>query len=249
MSDRVRVIIYFLSASLLLIQSLGCAAHRERSQQDPIYGRSSSTMPADRQFWWNCRFKIFWPPGQKLDLTADVLLAHAVVSPVIDEFIEHISYWRFHRRAARDEAGHQFSFLFYTDPHTAKQVFDKIQQSSILKEAIKHEIIESIRVDNTQKPSRAEVKDKSDRKWSLSMQKSWPYYIMGVSSLWLALINEATLGKAAEGDDVTSLLEYYRQIDAQVTSIWYREGQHALLHHLNAIFGYSPLLIRKQMRF
>jgi hypothetical protein len=34
-----------------------------------------------------------------------------------------------------------------------------------------------------------------------------------------------------------------------VDRIWEEEAQHALLHHLNAVFGYRPLMIQKRMRF
>lgn len=37
--------------------------------------------------------------------------------------------------------------------------------------------------------------------------------------------------------------------DARIAEIWRLEGQHALLHHLNAIFGYKPLTIRKNLTF
>jgi hypothetical protein len=232
-----------------MIQSFGCTATHNISASKPIYGKPAATSTTGSPSWWNCRFKIFWPPDQDLDLTMDLFLAHAVVSPVIDEFIEQIHYWRFHRRAARDAAGHQFSFMFYASPHTADQIFGQIQQNDLLKKAIQARIVEKVMVDNPQRPSRPEVQAKSDRNWSPAMQKNWPYFIMGVSSLWLGLIKETAAGKIAKEDDIQSLIDCYRQIDNQVTTIWYQEGQHALLHHLNAVFGYSPLLIKKQMRF
>jgi hypothetical protein len=238
-----------LCGCLIFCSLNGCTAHHEKTTQKSIFGRASSSMPADHQFWWNCRFKIHWPSGQDPDLTIDLLIAHGVVFPVINEHIDKISYWRFHRRARRDTAGHQFSFMFYADPQTASEIFEKIQRNDILRKAKASHMVEMLLVDNVQKPSRPDIKDKSDRHWSPLMQKTWPYYIMGVSSLWLELIKEVMADVSLETDNVWSLLEHYRKADARVTSIWYKEGQHALLHHLNAIFGYSPLLINKQMRF
>jgi hypothetical protein len=41
----------------------------------------------------------------------------------------------------------------------------------------------------------------------------------------------------------------YRAAERHVSQIWFREGQHAFLHHLSAVFGYRELLIVKPMRF
>lgn len=36
-----------------------------------------------------------------------------------------------------------------------------------------------------------------------------------------------------------------------LTALWQNEGRHAFLHHLNALFGYEPILIieKRPMRF
>ena len=201
-------------------------------------------------FWWTCRFKIGWPAEKDPDFAVDLLLAHAVVRPVLLEHQSGILYWRFHRRAVLDNAGHQFSLLFYSDPSTAREVFREIEASEILREMLAAGIVEKTVADDPAAPSRPGVEDTSDRNWSPVLQRHWPAFIMGVSSLWLGLIDEAA---AEEPDDairnVPTLLERYRKANARVTSIWYKEGQHAFLHHLNALFGYEPLLIKKEMRF
>ena len=40
-----------------------------------------------------------------------------------------------------------------------------------------------------------------------------------------------------------------RSADERVSQLWFKEGQHALLHHLSAVFGYRELLVVKPMRF
>ncbi|GAA4959031.1 hypothetical protein GCM10025791_44900 [Halioxenophilus aromaticivorans] len=55
-------------------------------------------------------------------------LADQVVEPMLTAMAEPIALWRFHRRAGRDKAGHQFSFMFYTDDGTAQQVFTRLEQ-------------------------------------------------------------------------------------------------------------------------
>jgi uncharacterized Tic20 family protein len=41
------------------------------------------------------------------------------------------------------------------------------------------------------------------------------------------------------------LLSYYKQTNDRVSTLWREQAQHAYLHHLSALFGYQPVLIRK----
>ncbi|MFT5391212.1 MAG: hypothetical protein ACI8PT_001406 [Gammaproteobacteria bacterium] len=81
---------------------------------------------------------------------------------------------------------------------------------------------------------------------------------MGVSAHWLQLIEQIrhTLplwdgdgDGDGDGDTVStdsnSLLDRYAAISARVDQLWREQGQHVYLHHLNAIFGYQPLVIRE----
>jgi hypothetical protein len=233
---------------LLGLALSGCAARFAAPGTATVIGRA----PLDAkqgEFWWACRFRVIWTSEKEPDWAVDLLLAHAAVQPVLKEYASNISYWRFHRRAARDGAGHQFSFLFYTDPVTAAEIIHRIEESSIVRDALTVGIVERIVVDDPANPSKPGVEDTSDRHWSPTLQRIWPVYIMGVSSLWLGLINEAMVDIPGTGDEIHGLLDRYRQADIRINLIWSKEGQHALLHHLNAIFGYKPMLIRKEMSF
>jgi hypothetical protein len=72
---------------------------------------------------------------------------------------------------------------------------------------------------------------------------------MGTSSLWLGLIDDAMQDYPESYTDIHLLLEKYREVDGKISRTWRTEGQHALLHHLNAIFGYEPLQIKKALSF
>ena len=109
-------------------------------------------------------------------------------------------------------------------------------------------IVERIIFDDPEKTKRHLVEDTSDPNWSLTLQRNWPSFIMGVSALWLGLIDDAMTNVAIH-DDVSIMIEQYESVETAITNIWHNEGQHALLHHLNAIFGYEPLLIKKEIRF
>ena len=102
--------------------------------------------------------------------------------------------------------------------------------------------------DDTSTITRPNLEDTSDRTWSLPIQKSWPFYIMGVSEMWLNLIREVA-GQVPSGGPPSNLddaLGFYRQVNASIEQMWRDEGQHAFLHHLNAIFGYEPLMVREK---
>jgi hypothetical protein len=77
------------------------------------------------------------------------------------------------------------------------------------------------------------------------MQRAWPYYIMGVSRLWLELVRE--YGQA--GNLPRSPEARYAAINQKIDQLWRDEGGHALLHHLSAVFGYQEVaVVRRELR-
>ena len=180
----------------------------------------------------------------------DLFLADTVIRPILETYSSKLFRWRFHRRAARDIAGHQFSFIFYASPDVARDIFERIKSNDRLTQAVSSHIIEKVRLDDPEKPARPALADTSDRSWPGTLQKHWPAYIMGVSALWLGLIDEYKDKTVPDGKrDIQALVDAYRDAEEKITNIWYQHGQHALLHHLNAIFGYEPILIRKELTF
>ncbi len=204
----------------------------------------------DQPFWWAARFKIVWNPDHAPDGAVDLFLAHAIIQPLLKDHSRHLLRWRFHRRAAPDTSGHQFTFFFYTNAKTAAELFKKIQENDLLDQAVSAQIVEKVVLDNPDRLSRPHIEDTSDPNWSPSLQKNWPSYIMGVSALWLGLIDdEMSQVPALATMKISEKVEAYRKAESHITKSWHREGQHAFLHHLSAIFGYEPLHIRKDILF
>lgn len=213
----------------------------------PAFPAGSPTDSAEKS-WWMCRFKVSWPPETEADGTVDLFLAHAVVAPVLRDYVKDLSWWRFHRRAGRDEAGHQFSFIFYSSSSVAGRIMEALKGSAALRLAVETGIVEKILFDDPAQPGLPQVQATSDKGWSPELQRQWPSYIMGVSSLWLGLIDDF-MDRTSPCETISGLLDQYREANSKVTALWRNEGQHAFLHHLSAIFGYEPLLIRKAIRF
>lgn len=239
-----------VSALVLLVFLLvGCSTPRQKSPDVTQAIVPPAYKPVTDSYWWRCQFRIVWPENSRIDWGMDLLLAHAVISPVLRDYYKDISFWRFHRRAARDGAGHQFSFIFYSTPETAASIYQDVQKSEILKRADQAGLVEKVITGDPRNPQFPNIEDTSDPNWPLDLQKNWPSFIMGVSSLWLGLIDESMPEQPEQITDINLLLEKYREADAQVSFTWRNEGQHALLHHLNAVFGYTPMSIRKMLTF
>jgi hypothetical protein len=172
-----------------------------------------------------------------------------VVKPSLEIYAERLPLWRFHRRAARDASGRQFSFLFYTDPATAKAVYTSLEARPLLQQLKTQGLITRIVKDDPEHPVRPGIEDTSDPKWSPTLQRHWPAYIMGVSQLWLGLIDDAVAEGPADAPAQDNPMAIYKAAEKRVSQIWFKEGQHAFLHHLSAVFGYRELLIVKPLRF
>ena len=192
---------------------------------------------------YDVRFRLNWPEDETPDWTLDTLLADLVCAPALADFSQYIQLWRFHRRAARDGAGRQFSFIFYTDEQSAQAINRYINTNPIVQELLVRGHLAQVRFE--QSSQRPNIEDTSDKGWAEVVQKSWPFFIMGVSETWLNLIEQVAIDlQLSISLDTASLLEGYRQVSQTVDEIWRLHGQHAFLHHLNAVFGYQPLLMR-----
>lgn len=203
--------------------------------------------------WWSARFRMDWPLEQTASWHIDLLIAHKIVAPVLEQYRESIPLWRFHRRAARDQAGHQFSFIYYASAETAYQVFETLRSNALLIEMKVEGMVLDDRYDNPVKITKPRIEDTSDPGWPSPIRKSWPYFIMGVSQMWLNLIAD-TAGDLPETSTPLSLKEsevVYKEVNAAITALWETDGRHAFLHHLNALFGYEPLIFyeKRSLKF
>jgi hypothetical protein len=194
-----------------------------------------------------------WPENADPAWHTDLLVAHQVVKPVLDRHAQDIALWRFHRRAARDGSGHQFSFIFFASAETARRVFAGISASPILEQARTAGRVIAVVCDDPATVSRPALADTSDPSWSAPLRQAWPYYLMGASQMWLELVSEMARGEIRAGAPLgfAQLDERYAVTSAAITALWQNEGRHAFLHHLNALFGYEPIVIieKRHMRF
>lgn len=206
---------------------------------------ASMAVAEDRAAWWSIEFRMRWVPEEEPDWYLDALLADQVCAPALVALAPQIGLWRFHRRAADDRAGHQFSLLVYTDPVTADVLFAQLRAASLLQWLEADGRIESLGISEMQHPDLPPIARTSDAAWPREIQASWPWFIMGVSQTWLSLIKQVSAEQPLEDPSPASLLDYYRTVNEQVTALWRDYGQHVYLHHLNAVFGYEPLIIRE----
>ena len=205
---------------------------------------NSRVVDDDSAAWRNCHFRIAWPEGAAPRWGVDLLVAHKILGPILSRQANEIYRWRFHRRSNRDEAGHQFSFVYYAGSAEAQTIISAIQQSQWRQRLLENEVLESAACETADNMSRQDIGDGSDENWSESMQRHWPAYIMGVSNLWLGLIDDAIVSLQPDEHDLDKTLQAYDEAGRIVSLIWRNESQHALLHHLNAVFGYEEMLIR-----
>ena len=193
--------------------------------------------------WWYAQFRIHWPAEEPIEWHWDLLIADKIVAPVLLQYKDDIRLWRVHRRAVRDETGHQFSFIFYATAETAYRVFNQMRADELLAEMRCAGIIKEDRYDNLENNTRPRIEDTSDPGWPPAIQRHWPYYMMGASQMWLNLVSE-TVADMPRADSPLALHEneqHYKKAAALIDALWEREAQHAFLHHLSGLFGYQAI--------
>lgn len=229
---------------LFLVVTLGACAH-----QPSQVATDTRAMPSpevrieeDGNYWWYARFQMAWGEKERPDFSQNLIIAHEVIAPLLARHASEIRLWRFHRRAAHDPTGHQFSFIFYSTPEAARAIYDDISAQRIVDRLQKSGNLIALKLDDTARPQRAAISGTSDPNWPDSIQRSWPYFIMGVSLMWLDLL-EQTVDPNELGSrlSVSKRLKYYKEIDNQITALWKHSGRHAFFHHISGIYGYEPL--------
>ncbi len=101
---------------LMVVVVCGCAGV-EKSPEPVVVKHISSPqemrLSGEDNYWWHARFKMSWLKADSApDFSKDLIVINEVIAPVLAVHVDDIKLWRFHRRAGRDAAGHQFSFIF-----------------------------------------------------------------------------------------------------------------------------------------
>jgi hypothetical protein len=194
----------------------------------------------DTAGWWYARFRILEEKDRPPLWHIDALIAGEIIAPVFDHHFAEIRIWRVHRRAADDGFGHVFSFIFYATPQDASAIYGEIRSSPVLAQLQTQGLVTKTMFDNLMHNTRPDIEDTSDTHWPLVIQKTWPALIMGASRMWLDLVSTQAAAHADEPD----LVQRYELVEQDIDRLWAHNGQHAVLHHINALFAYQPLLIR-----
>lgn len=198
--------------------------------------------------WQRVRFRFDWDQGQRPRWPLDALLAHRVAGPAVARERESIVLWRFHRRAAGDAAGHSLSLLTYAPRATNDAICRALQEDRLVAEMTRAGLVEQVECEGFPPGKEHLVEATSDARWSVDLQRAWPYYIMGASEMWLRLIDEHArrLGESNTPRTLDEAAALYETINGGVTLAWRKEGEHAFLHHLNALFGYEEIEITEK---
>lgn len=244
--------ISFACAPLLacLLFLAGCAG-APAPRPDALPGDwAGSVGPDEAARWHTSCFRMPFAADGRPVWGRDLLLADRVLAPLLAAHRDDIALWRFHRRAADDAAGHQFSLLLYTSDAVYAAIVAAIEADPIVARLRQEAQLTSVQHDCRAAQSRPELGATSDPAWDPAIQRTWPYFIMGVSASWLALVHDLAAAPpanapAAEADPVG----FYTAIDARITELWAGQGQHAYLHHLSGLYGYKPLRIQTWMQF
>lgn len=170
----------------------------------------------------------------------DLFLLDTVVRDFLSKNRTTINLWRFHRRFNTDEAGHQFSFILYTTREVSETIESFVSGHEAIAVLQQAKLLRA----RVQRNDGSEIEATCDKSWPLSLQQAWPYYIMGTCQMVLDLMDRLRTSSRPpfNNTSINDYENYYAKLMAEVTSVWQNHGSHAFFHHINAIFGYVPLI-------
>jgi hypothetical protein len=226
--------------AILVVWLWGCSSLSPVVESKDVQDEIPPGLLPEGQGWWYARFHVNWPEGEEIRWYMGSLIGGEVIAQIFDEYYQDVYIWRVHRRAVRDDYGHVFSFIFYSTPQGAQRIFNAIENHKVVKSLLESGQLSKVTVDDVTRITRPNIEDTSDERWPESVQKTWPAMVMGTSRMWLDLVSE--LASNEIGSD--GIEANYKNVHMELTRIWRENGQSALLHHLNAIYAYQPLLMR-----
>jgi len=232
----------------------GCVSFSQQHQSqttsvNPSTITISSAQPnsvESEKGWWEIGFHQRYGHDDEIRWEYDALIALKVLKPILEKEKE-IKLWRFHRRAVADRDAHRFGFFFYATQKIGEGVYQQVNEQPLIKKLLNNRQIDRLSFYNINKKLRSDIGDTSDKKWPVELQKTWPYFIMGVSQTWLGLVEHYYSElKLSDNADLDEQLKGFKQVSDKIDLIWKYNGNHAFLHHLNALFAYQELYILEQ---
>jgi|GEM_PF-5949990 len=174
----------------------------------------------------------------------DSLIHYILAVEVFSKYVDMVELWRFSRYKYEYDDDVVMKFKFYTDETAFEYIKEKILYDKIVNKLKKEKLIKI----NIEKATESNDKVGSDRdnNWGYSVSESWPYFINGLSRMWLEMIKaekEKYLRENYVDFDIdvislSKLFSIYNKIKDGVVYEWIKLGSHAVYHHANAVFGY-----------
>ncbi len=191
--------------------------------------------------WHFINFKIKWNKKFPINFFIDLLIIDLLISPTIEKFKPKLILWRLHRSAT--EGGHILRFIFYTTPEVSKNILENIEANKLYAFIKENYLEDLIKQEGSQK-----IEGAGDGNWPQEINKSWPYYIMGVSNMFIKLVEEVKEGitDQPKENNKEELEIYYKEVEKKIDEIWLNHGCHAFIHHLSAIIGYKPVILQRR---
>ena len=227
---RSAILLIVVSAFLVACQTL-------KPVKTDVVKQAIAPTDADAR-WWYLRFRFTRDSDGEVKSYLDPLIADQIMAPLLADSDDALPLWRFHRRWPEDTVGHQFSFVFFASETVAADLNERVGNAPLLGRLRTDGHLREYRLDRVEGRRARDRAATSDRSWAPEIQRAWPVFIMGASRMWLALVH-AQAGKVAE----QPLYDRYRAAEQALDDLWFREGNHAMFHHLSALFGYKPLRV------
>lgn len=210
-----------------------------------IVNPKNISKPSDSYRWYFYRFRFNYNFDKSPKWWLDLFIIDRIFRVIIESkgINYQIKLWRFHRRAEKDKAGHQTTLLCYTTCRDSVVIdniiktipsFKLLSDSNFLREYFVEEGGENI-------------DGSGDGHWIKEIRQSWPHFIQGASKSILEMLKLINEGFYSPGDldNILDIEEFYQKVNERFVHIWYSQGGHAFLHHLNALFGYEMTKVRQ----
>ena len=202
---------------------------------------------SDSYKWYFYRFRLKYNFGKAPKWWLDLFIIDRIFRIIIkDKGINYqVKLWRFHRRSGEDNTGHQTTLACYTTGRDSVTIDNIIRSTPSFKLLSDGNLLREYFIEE----GGEYIDGSGDGHWPIEIRQSWPYFIQGASESILEMLRLIIDGiwHMEDFDNILDIEEFYQKVNERLVHIWYSQGGHAYLHHLNALFGYEMTRVRQSI--
>jgi len=149
------------------------------------------------QRWHSFTFQIARTKNGETQWWVDIFILDRILRDILEAEQAEVSLWRIHRRGEGGGHEQEFTLECRTYKEAADRIDKRIRENAGYTFLDSHKLMKYVRPKPVAKPDGL-----SETNWPAELKKAWPYYIHGVSKMFLEFAEQMKVRTQKESPDL-----------------------------------------------